>query len=436
MSKFWVIFKREYAQVVRKKSFIIGLLLTPLLMTGFMIVPAMLAGVQSSTSEHLAIIDQSGESFGIQFKEAIAQYILPDSEIPSYQVDTIHTISIQNEQLFNATDSTLRQAVNDGDLRFFLVIKPGAQYSDTNLYLVTNSTDFRAINRFERQLSRILSTSRLEMSEVNLDIDSVLALTERVDLTIQDAKGESIPFEIKYFSALIFVMIMFGMILGYGQMVMRSVIEEKNSRVMEVMISSVSPFELMTGKIFGLGAATFTQVAIWYVIGIATYFMRGAINISPSIERIVFDPFIMISFLAFMVTGYLLFSTIFALLGSIVNSEKEAQSFVMPITLCMMLPVIMGIYLVQHPNSTVSIGMSLIPIFTPTMMMMRIIFVAPTLTEYSFTSGIVLEAIIGFVILSLTVLFIIWLTSRIFRIGILMYGKRPTLPEIIKWVKR
>ena len=137
-----------------------------------------------------------------------------------------------------------------------------------------------------------------------------------------------------------------------------------------------------------------------------------------------------------LVSGYLLFSTMFALIGSICNTEKEAQNFIMPITMVMILPFMLGIYVIQNPNSTFSTVISMIPFLTPTMMLMRVIFVAPTLSEYSLFSGIIGEATIGFLLVCLTVLGMIWLCSKVFRVGILMYGKRPTLPEIWKWVRQ
>jgi len=404
-------------------------------MAAFTVIPTMLVGVQSSETEKLAVIDRSGYGVGEKFQKALEEYKLPDTDIPYYRVVEIFEIEPTDTIRYNVLNDSLVEIINNKDLKYFLVINENPHDADTNLYLVTNSDSFRSIGRFERKLSNILSSIRLEMSNINLAVDSVLTLTERIDLPIRDAKGESMPFQVKYFSMIIFIGIMFAMIFGYGQMVMRSVIEEKNSRIMEVLISSVSPFQLMLGKILGLGAATFTQVAIWTVLGAGIYSMKGAFDIDPAIDRIVFDPLIIVAFILFLITGYLFYSTVFSLIGSIVNSEKEAQNFVMPITLSMILPFMVGIYVIQQPNSTLSIVLSLIPFLTPTMMMMRIIFIAPTLTSYSLFSGIIFEAIIGFLILVLAIIGMTWLTAKIFRVGILMYGKRPTLPEIVKWIK-
>jgi len=435
MSKFWVIFKKEYAQVVKKKSFIIGIILTPALMIGFTVLPAMLARIKSSSAEQMAIIDQSKLHVGQRFDEEIAEYKLEETEDSYYEVRRIFEIDPIESERFEQLNDSLRNEIIEKDIKYYFVIKSEPLVNDTNIYMVTNSDNFTTIKRFERKISKVLSTMRLTNADINLGVDSVLNITRRIDLKIKDAKGEVIPFQIKYFAAIAMVGIIFGMIVGYGQMVMRSVIEEKNSRIMEVMMSSVSAFQLMLGKVLGLGAATLTQVAIWFAIGAIISTQKTALDISPAIERILFNGPIIIFFILFLVSGYIMFSTFFALIGSIVTNEKEAQSFVMPITMSMILPFLVGIYVIQEPHSIFAVTISMIPIFAPTMMMMRLVFIAPTLSEYSMFSGIVGEATLSLLIVVSFTIFMIWLTSKIFRIGILMYGKRPTLPEIMKWIK-
>jgi len=437
MSKFWVILKREYAQVVKKKSFIIMIFLTPLFMAGIMILPAMLVHKEASTSERIAVVDRGTIEIGDQFAESLARYTLESSGEPSFSVTEVFRITPDDENRFQNIYDSLTQEIRDKNLKYVLVVKPDAHLADSNLYLVTNSNDFTAISRFEARLSRILSTHRLQKSDVNLPIDSVLQLTQSVDLAIKDTKGQAIPFEVKYFGALIFVMIMYMMIITYGATLMRSVIEEKSSRIVEVLISSVTPFQLMFGKIIGLGLAAFTQVAVWVAIGLALFFASSsaAIQVDPAISRIAFNPVIVVSFILYFVSGYVLYSALFALIGSIVNTDKEAQNFIFPISITLILPVMVGIGVVKDPYATWVLVMSYIPFITPSMMLMRIIFLAPTATEYSFFSGILAEATLGFVMVVAATLVTVWVTARIFRVGILMYGKRPTLPEIIRWVR-
>ncbi len=435
MHKFMVIFKQEYFQVVKKKSFVAGIFLTPLLMAGFMLLPMLFASSEVSKPQSLAVIDQSGEEVGRIFADSLRGITLDDGESPRYNISGVFEVPTGDSARYATVYDSLAQAVTDEELRYVVVIKAAPETSNDSVFAISNSTNFRTESQIERNLSSILASKRLQKSEINLDVDSVISLTRRLDLTVRDASGETTSFLHKYFAALIFVMLMFGMIFGYGQLVMRNVIEEKNSRIMEVLVSSVSPFQLMLGKVMALGAATFTQVAIWIVIGGIMYSFRAALSIDPAIERIVFNPLIILSFAGFLLAGYLLYSTLFALLGSIVTSEKEAQNFVFPLTISMMLPVFVAMHTVQEPNSVLSTVLSFIPLFTPTMMTMRILFVAPTLTEYSLFSGIVAQAALGFLLLCLSVIATVWLTAKVFRVGILMYGKRPTLPEIMKWVR-
>jgi ABC-2 type transport system permease protein len=206
---------------------------------------------------------------------------------------------------------------------------------------------------------------------------------------------------------------------------------------MEVLVSSVSPFQLMLGKVLGFGAAAFTQVFIWVLMGAIMALASGsmALDINPIITRIVFNPVIAVFFVLLFVSGYVLYSTLFALLGSIVNSDKEAQSFIFLIVMPLMMPVLVGSSIAQDPNVGWATIMSFIPFFTPTMMMMRVMFIAPTMTEISFTSGIIPEATLAVLLTCLMTVGVVWITGKVFRVGILMYGKRPTLPELIKWIK-
>lgn len=435
MSKFWVIFKQEYAQVVKKKSFIIGIILIPGMMMMFTLLPMLLVRQEASTSVPVVIIDRSGLEVGSQFEEALKKYKIKDTETPYYRIDTLIENTNLSDTEFQVLDSTFKQQIIDDKLEYFLVINKDPHLADSNIYVVTNKENFVTYNRFSRNLSNILSEYRLSLADVNVPVDSIMHMTSSLDLTTKDVKGDRISFQVKYFSGLIFVMIIYGMIFGYGQMIMRSVIEEKNSRIMEVLVSSVSPMQLMLGKILGLCAANFTQVGVWVAIGAGIYFMKGSFGMDPGIDRIIFDPFIIFSFVIFFILGYMLYASLFALLGSIVNSDKETQPFIFPLVMCLMIPVILGIKLVQDPNGILAMFLSYFPMTAPTTNVMRVIFVAPSLTDISLFSGLGLQTLIAIVILALTVLGVIWMTSKVFRIGILMYGKRPTLPEIMKWVK-
>jgi ABC-2 type transport system permease protein len=431
MKKLWVLIRREYAQVVKKKSFLIGVLLTPLLMAGMTVLPAMLAMKKQASTEKIAIIDLDGQGIGEKFKSRIAHYRLDDSSA-AYEVDGLYELDPNDSASINNLRKELDSLILAKRLKCYLVINKSAEMNDS-IFLVAKSFNFNTNNRFERRISDVLSGIRLEKSNINLAVDSVLTLTRRIDLKTQSPGGKERDFKIIYFTAIGFVMIIFVTAIGYGQILMRSVIEEKNSRIIEIMVSSVSAFQLMAGKIIGLGLATLTQVGIWLVIGVAIYSYRGVLDISPEAMGAIFNPIIIGFFIIFLILGYIMYSTIFAFIGAICNTEKEAQNFIFPITMSLILPLLLAMYIIQEPDSTVSTILSLIPFFTPTMMILRLNIIGPD--SFSLHNPIILESMLGVILTAAAIVAIIWATARIFRIGILMYGKRPTLPEIIRWIR-
>ena len=434
MSKFWVVCKREYLQIVKKKSFLIGIILTPVLMAGMMIVPALLATKASSTADHMTIVDQSATGMGEKLVTRLAEYTLPDSELPAFDITLVNRLKTDDGE---PIEDSLRRAIDDKREKYALMIKHDPLASEENLYLVSNSDDIMAIRRFEKSLTDVVSTMRVESAELGVSVDSIMSLTKWVDLPQKNTKGEAIPFFIKLMTAIVLVMMIYMLIIMNGQTLMRSVIEEKTSRIMEVLVSSVSPFQLMLGKVIGFGAAAFTQVAIWVILGGVMFTMSGAmaLNIDSGVAQLIFNPTIVIYFVLLFITGYILFSTVFALIGSMVNSDKEAQSFMLPIVMTLIIPVMMSSAIARDPNAAWVTVLSFVPFFSSTMMMMRVIFIAPSAVNPSMFSGIALEAGISVLLAIVAIIAVVWLTAKVFRVGILMYGKRPTLPELIKWIK-
>jgi ABC-2 type transport system permease protein len=430
MHKLWVIIKREYAQVVKKKSFLLGIVLTPLFMIGITIIPSLLAHKKSAALEKIAVIDLDNQGIGERFAEKIQKYKLDDSS-PAYEVTDIYRPDYMDSTAVDRTRKKMDSLIQSKSLKYYLIINKNIEQNDS-CFLVAKSFGFRTGSRFDRTISSILAEIRLEKSNLNLSVDSVMVLARRTYFEQQAPGGKERDFETVYLAGLVLVMIIFMTVVAYGQTLMRSVIDEKNSRIIEVMVSSISPFQLMSGKIIGLGLASLTQVAIWIAIGLGLYGFQGSLEISATVSDIIFNPVLIGFFLIFMALGYLLFSTLFALIGAIVNNEKEAQNFIFPIIMTIMVPVILSMYIYQEPDSTIVTVLSLIPLFTPTMMLVRLNVIGSDV--FDLADPIMLEATLGVIITALTTVAVIWLTSRIFRIGILMYGKRPTLPEIIKWV--
>jgi ABC-2 type transport system permease protein len=211
----------------------------------------------------------------------------------------------------------------------------------------------------------------------------------------------------------------------YGMTVMRSIIQEKTTRIIEVLLSAANPFQIMAGKILGLGSVSFTQYLIWALFGMILL-VFGAQVMPVSAEAFSFSPMILFYFVLFYVLGYFLFASMYAGVGAVTNNDQEAQQLATPITFMLIIPIILISFMVKNPDSTVVQVLSYIPFFSPIIMFARINLASPPL----------IEIWASIIILIITIIFMIWIVSKIFRIGILMYGKRPTLPEIAKWLRQ
>ena len=205
---------------------------------------------------------------------------------------------------------------------------------------------------------------------------------------------------------------------------MRSVLEEKTSRVMEVVLSSATAGELMAGKILGVGAVGLTQIAVWVLIGLGAT-TPGLLAARNQLSDINLSPAALPAFAVFFVLGFLLYSALYAALGAMVNSEQEAQQWQFVVVMPIIIPVMLMTYVIRQPNAPLSVWMSLVPFFAPILMYVRVVVQPPPLWQI----GVCIALMV------LTVWGAVALCSRIYRVGILMYGKRPTLPEIVKWVR-
>jgi ABC-2 type transport system permease protein len=223
------------------------------------------------------------------------------------------------------------------------------------------------------------------------------------------------------------VMVLYMTVLLYGINVMRSILEEKTSRIMEVMLSTASAKQMMAGKILGVGAVGLTQVVIW--MGTALVFSAGALVANAEQIKGVLSVKMLVFFAVYFLLGYILYSTLCAAVGSMVNSEQEAQQLQFLVMMPMILSIIMIMQIFQHPNSQMAFWGSLFPFTAPLVMFTRIAMQTGSLWDIGWqialSIGLMLATIYG----------MIWLCGRIYRVGILMYGKKPNLPEIMKWIK-
>jgi ABC-2 type transport system permease protein len=272
---------------------------------------------------------------------------------------------------------------------------------------------------------------RLEKSNLGLDRKTLDGIMKPVDMgTFQvSATGPAKKkgFLQTWFGTFAFVMVLYMSLLLYGIAVMRGILEEKSSRVMEVLLGSLTPDQLMTGKIVGIGLVGLTQMGIYVVTAgaLRAYFaaQQAAAEWTSALDA--FSPMKMMWFVVFYLLGYFMYTALFAAIGAVCNTEQEAQNLQTPVVMCLVVPMMLAFFFVNNPDSTVAVVVSLIPLFTPMIMYMRISVLTPPLWQI----GLSILLMLG----------MIWLlfkgTAKIFRIGVLMYGKRPTIPEILRWAR-
>jgi len=298
-------------------------------------------------------------------------------------------------------------------------------------YVSKHVSDFDEIKSINQAINSVVIEKRLR--EEGLDPQKITQYIRLVGLkTIKvTKKGEEEDTMGTFLISYLLVIMLYITLFFYGAMIMRGVLEEKTSRVVEVVLSSVRPFQLMIGKIFGIAAVGFTQYAIWALFGFAAsrYSKTLISSFLPAAAggfKLASVPaYIFIYFVVFFILGYFLYATFYATIGSMVNSEKEAQQLLMPVTMFLVVPMLMMAFILRNPNSSLAVTLSLIPFFAPILMLMRICILLPPFIEIA--SSIVL--------LVLTIFVMIWFTSKIYRVGILMYGKRPNFKEIVKWMR-
>mgnify|MGYP001449657771 CR=1 FL=1 len=321
-----------------------------------------------------------------------------------------------------------------------------------SISFISEEASLTIINNIESQLEKILTNENFKIEGIDIEkINSKKIYVNLLQETFQGEKTTKSDGLVKYIFGFVLGMLLYMFIFVYGSMIMMSVIEEKTNRIIEIVVSSVKPFYLMTGKIIGTSLAGLTQFIVWGVLffiftsiissifGISSTYEDSQIVLNASQDSTVSSAAlgmisafinlpltnIMIAFVLYFLGGYLLYASIFAAIGAAVDNQTDAQQFLMPITIILIVALYVGMLTVpEDPNGIVAQIFSFVPLTSPIVMMMRIPHGVP-----------LIEQIISVLILFLSVILIIWIAAKIYRIGILMYGKKPSYKELMKWLK-
>ena len=433
--KILTIIKKEYKQIVKKKSFVIATILTPLLMTAFIFLPMLMTKVGREEkiieiADYSGIISEQFRERSAQSKEAKAVLKLkfrPLKERSEQQKDLIKAyekkISEKKEAAFQLLPQ-YREKILEKKINGIILIPEKVKETRRIYFCAVNISDFATNKYITSTVQKILSEKIL--TEQNIKLEIVEEAIRDIDMGTFKVKKEGTTKTssgMEYMMSIFMLTILFSIIMAYGQLIMRGVIEEKNNRIVEVLISSTNTPTLFYGKIIGIGLAGLTQVSIWILLAVA-FLGRASLGIDKNIVNF-FTLELAIYFIIFFIIGYFMYSILFSIVGASVNTDQEAQQFAAPITYLLIIPFIIGIMVTQNPNTPVVVITSLFPLFTPTLMFMRICVAIPSF----FQIGLAVAVSILFT------MFLAWLGAKIFRVGILMYGKKPSISEIMRWIR-
>jgi ABC-2 type transport system permease protein len=433
MEHFSLIATREYLNKIGNKSFILMTLLLPILLSGITFLLSFLSSVNNDTSKNISVVDNTGY---------IYQKLDSSTDIIYNLIDDA-TIDEAKEISRNKSDYGLLY-INNFD--------SPEEIAESIMFISETSPSFTVLNKLESQLESILTDENFRI--LGIDINQINSSKIIVNLFQESFDGEEttrLDGIVKLGFGFALGMLLYFFIFAYGSMIMMSVMEEKTSRIVEIIISSVKPFNLMTGKIIGVSLAGLTQVLIWGVMFsvfsylFSTYFGISASSSSGEIilsteeaDAISSSALEMISafmnlpltniffaFIIYFIGGYFLYASIFAAIGAAIDNQADAQQFMLPITLIIIIGLYVGVLTVpEDPNGIVAQIFSYIPFTSPIVMLMRIPHGVP-----------LYEQILSVTILFSSVLLIVWISAKIYRIGILMYGKKITYGEMIKWLR-
>lgn len=414
MNKAFTVARFEYLEKVRSKAFLISLFLMPLIMIAFGIVPSLLASRPDTEPRTIGVIDYSGEILEPLSKLLEERYKLPNGQ-PNYVLRNINP--------FNNLDADVvkQEAINmvtKNEIEGFLII-PATIASDTIVdYRSISVGNFRTTERLSKAIKDVLVDKKLKQR--GLDPALIKELTSPFELNViklsKTGEEEEAGFTEVFFTSYIFLMMLFFLILTSGQLLVRSVIEEKTNRLVEVLMSSCSPRDLMIGKILGLSGLGFTQLGFWGLMGLAIALKSGVTMIAGPSALLLGVYFII---------GWLLYAAIFVAAGSPVSTEQEAQQLTSYLSLLLVMPMMVAIPVMQDPDALYVKILTMIPLLTPTMMAIRIPIQMPSLIEILVSLSILTASAYG----------MMWVAGKVFRTAMLAYGKRPSIKELIHIVR-
>ncbi len=447
MRKFLAVIKREYVQRVRTRMFVAATVLGPFVMGLFTVVPPYIAGIKAGGPTRIAVVDESGKLYERFRDSLVASRDEDDKEQNSRSLQRnsnrwqrIDRTAQLSEQGFVAepvevdgksleeVKSQLNERVRKGDLDVYVVIPKGILTTGKAEFYGRNTGDVFTRETVENRLSNAIRQARLAEARVPQNVLDELGRRVTLTSTRISDRGEEKDSGGGFYVVFAFGFLIYLTTVLYGQTVLGAVIEEKETRIAEILFSSVRSFPLMMGKLIGVSLVALTQLAIWglafalfTIFGVAMLATQGVTLSLPHIPAMMF-----VYFGLYFLLGYFIYATIYALVGSMVTTIQEGGQLALPVTLLLVAGFSLAFPVIRSPNSSLAFWASMFPFFAPITMLVRIVTETPPLWQIG------LSLSIGFG----TVILLIWLASRIYRVGMLMYGKKASIPEMLRWVRQ
>lgn len=444
MRKFLAVVKREYLKLVWSKTFIIGTLLAPVLSIVFAVVPALMFSIEGEASR-IAVVDQSGK-LGARFAAALNQDKQTEKAIRTAtggmnQAQTeqarqaaektnvkfiVENVNLENQSL-DQIKRELNNRLREQKLDSYVVI-PANFDEEKYDYFARNTSDFIAQSRVERALNEAVRETRLEQSNISQSKLDEINKEIKLNSTRISEAGENADSGESFWFMFIVAMMIYITLLIYGQQVLAAVVEEKETRIAEILFSSASPFELMLGKLVGVGLVALTQLGIWVLSGAAILsFGLTAINATGfAISAPDLSPTFVVLLFVYFLLGFFTYATIYALIGSMVTTVQEGGQLSFPVIMILVATLYAALPVIRSPNSAFSFWLSILPFVSPIVMPIRLAISTPPLWQILLSIATSLAAIMA----------LVWLAGRTYRIGMLMYGKKATIPEVFRWIRQ
>lgn len=437
MRKVWAVIRREFLERVRTRAFVIGTVGGPLLLAFFMVLPALLASRETRV-KHVVVVDAASGEFGTRVAAALREEVRDTAEAvlrPVYQVDHVAAGPDSGRLRDSLVSLTgLDPAENPDAIDGILVVTDSALALGELVYLGSDVSSPGDMSRLERVLRPVVLRERLARAEVDpavalAAVRPVSVETQRISKGVLTGESGEASFVLGYLMGFV----LYIALLLYGIQIMMSVVEEKSSRIMEILVSSLSPFQLLLGKIIGVGAVGLLQLSIWTgtAMLVTTYRLElaGLLGVSAAEMRDIpiptISPALLVVFLLFFLLGFMLYAAAYAAVGAMCNSQQETQQVQMPVTLFIGLGLVSMFALFGDPNGELARILAFVPPLAP--------FVTPVRYSLSPLPWTTVLGSAGATILG--ILAVTWIAARIYRVGVLSYGKRPNAGELLRWVR-